>query len=367
MEKRTAYLTNSPIPQHKWLWLFLVLTVLALLNIGVIAADDLANAKQVHWLRHIINELSGAWLLLPLVAALLWFFKRYPVTRKNLWTRLPMHLLATLAFGLAHTLLMYVVRTPVYQLAGLGDYGKWYGILGYRMAMEYFKQFLFYWIFYGGFLFFEKLKETQRQQIRAAQLEEQLTKARLQALKMQLNPHFLFNTLNAISSMMYEDLDAADKMMATLSDMLRSTLKVQAEEHTLAEELELLERYLEIMKIRFKDTLDTRVEIEPLAQKALVPVFILQPLLENAIKYGMEGKGRVTVLLTGKAIAERLLLQVEDDGPGVQGLSRKGIGWQNTLERLENLFGENHVFSLENKASGGLRVTVGIPLHFEKI
>jgi two-component system LytT family sensor kinase len=353
------------IIKNKWGWLFLALTLLALLNIGVIATDDLANGDEVHWLRHIINELSGSWLILPLLPGLLWFFKKFPITRDTFWTRLPLHLFMTLAFGTTHTLLMYAVRTPIYEWVGLGDYGKWYGILEYRMAMEYFKQVVVYWVFYGAFLFFEKIKENQRRQIQAAQLEEQLTKARLQSLQMQLNPHFLFNTLNAISGMMYEDIDAADNMMTTLSDMLRSTLHIRIEEHRVEQELALLDRYLEIMKIRFKDQLHTRLEVEERAKQALVPVFLLQPLMENAIKYGVEKNGKVIVQLAVKTYNERLSLRVEDNGPGIQSAFRNGIGWNNTLERLEKLFGEDHLFNLENKAEGGLRVTVEIPLHFE--
>lgn len=352
--------------KHKYRWLFLALTLLALLNIGVLVADDMANGDEAPWLKYFVNELSGHWVILPLLPGLLWFFKNMPITRETIGTRLPLHLLVTVGFGTAHTMLMVAVRTPLYRLLELGDFSEFYGIMGYRMLMEYFKQLIFYWVFYGGFMLFERMRESQRQQVRAARLEVQLTKARLQSLQMQLNPHFLFNTLNAISGMMYEDIAAADKMMTTLSDMLRSTFRIQQEEHPVEQELALLGRYLVIMKIRFKDKLDTRMEVEERANQALVPVFLLQPLLENAIKYGVESKGKVAIQLTVKTKDRRLHLAVEDNGPGIRNAARNGIGWSNTLERLDKLFGEDHLFNLENKTEGGLRVTVEIPLHFEK-
>ena len=352
--------------KYKWLWIWLLLTLLAALNIGVIVTDDLANEDELHWLYYIINELTGAWLLLPLLPGLLWLFKKRPITRQTIWTRLPLHLLVTTGFGALHTMLMYIVRTPIYQLMDLGDYGKWYGILGYRMIMEYFKQFIVYWICYGGFVLYQQMQERQQQQLRAAQLEEQLTKARLQSLQMQLNPHFLFNTLNAISAMMYEDINAADKMMATLSDMLRTTFRIQKEVHSVQEELALLDRYTDIMNMRFKDKLHISIDLDERAKQALIPVFLLQPLMENAIKYGIEDKGAVAVQLLLRAKEERLLIQVDDNGPGLQNASRNGIGLSNTLERLDKFFGENHLFQMENKAEGGLLVTVEIPLNFEK-
>ena len=101
--------------KNKWLWLFLLLTLMAILNIGVIVTDELANGYKVHWLRYIVNELSGSWSILPLIPLLLWFFKRFPITRSTILTRLPLHLLMILIFGASHTFLMYIVRTPLYQ------------------------------------------------------------------------------------------------------------------------------------------------------------------------------------------------------------------------------------------------------------
>ena len=104
-------MTDMPI-KNKWLWLFLIVTLLGLLNIGVIATDDMANSHQVHWQRHIINELTGIWTILPLIPILIWFFKKFPITREQFWSRCLLHLFMTILFGITHTFLMYLSRTP---------------------------------------------------------------------------------------------------------------------------------------------------------------------------------------------------------------------------------------------------------------
>ena len=330
--------------KHKWLWIFIFLNLLGLLSVGVLVTDDMADGNPVQWLRYFVNELSGVWLLLPLIAALFWFFQRYPITKNNFRSRLPLHLLVTIIFGASHTFLMYSVRTPLYHWFGIGAYNTFYGILGYRFIMEYLKQFIFYWVVYGLFTLFKQFREQQLQQIRTVQLEEQLSKARLEMLQMQLNPHFLFNTLNAISGIMYENLDAADRMMANLSDMLRSTFQIKQSEHTLDEEIRLIRHYLKIMEIRFKDKLYIQISREELAGHALLPVFILQPLLENAIKYGVESKGKIHICLNAKIIQDNLQITITDDGPGIQPSKGSGIGlktrwrdWKTTTGIILNL------------------------------
>jgi two-component system, LytTR family, sensor kinase len=205
----------------------------------------------------------------------------------------------------------------------------------------------------------------QDQAVRASQLEARLALAELQALKMQLHPHFLFNTLHAVSALMQRDVKAADQMIARLSEFLRMSLEAGGvQEVTLRRELEFLERYLEIEKIRFRDRLTVATHVAPEALDARVPNLILQPLVENAIRHGISkrrGAGRVEIT----ALRENgtLELAVRDDGPGFpeSGVVDEGIGLSNTRLRLEQLYGSRHRFEITNAPSGGLVVSLGIP------
>ena len=353
--------------KNKWLLLFLLLTLLGLTNFGIIITTELANGQVPDWPRYLVNELSGSYTLLLLLPPLLWFFEKYPLAKNNLAAYIPLHLLAIFIFGLSHTLLMFAVRTPLYSFFGFGNYLEKYGMLKYRIPMEYIKQFLVYWIIYGTAGYFRELHRSREQQIRAAQLQQQLTKAHLQSLQMQLNPHFLFNTLNMISSFLYERPKDADKMLTILGEMLRITLNIKdIETHPLAEEMELINRYVEIMKTRFGEKLSIDINMQPAVLSAQIPVFILQPLLENAIKYSMEKVGRARVVLQAEIKGEKLQLTVSDNGPGMVSMTGNGVGLSNTLARLEKIYGDNCNFKLENREEGGLMVTLEIPFVFQK-
>ena len=157
--------------------------------------------------------------------------------------------------------MMYISRLLLYPVLGFGEFD--YGYLPLRIVMEYLKQLGIFSVVLIIYTLIKTSKEKELQRIKSVQLEEQLTKARLETLKMQLNPHFLFNTLNMISSTMYEDLQAADKMLANLSDLLRITLKSSGEgKNSLVRELEILDLYLKIMKERFKDKLEIELQIK---------------------------------------------------------------------------------------------------------
>ncbi|MCP5047361.1 MAG: hypothetical protein GY940_09340 [bacterium] len=349
-----------------WFILFVVTTVIGLLNFSIIITNQMASSGRIRYQYPLINELTGAYATLLLLPFLLWFFKRWPIRRSNWVTYLPLYFLVSVLFGVSHTLLMKVSRTLIYPPAGLGEFN--YGNMGYRFLMEYQKQVIVFWVIFAVVFFVGYMRRNQEQRLRNSQLEEALTKARLQALQMQLNPHFLFNTLNMISSTMYENVAAADQMIAYLSDLLRITLKrSNREEYSLEKELELLNLYTEIMKARFRDKLTIRMNIEAGTGQAMIPGFILQPLVENSIKYGMDGLGEVEVTVNAQKVDDRLVLTVSDNGPGIPGepagTDNEGVGLSNTEERLEKLYGDEHRFVLENIDDGsrGLRVTMEIP------
>jgi sensor histidine kinase YesM len=188
---------------------------------------------------------------------------------------------------------------------------------------------------------------------------------------MQLNPHFLFNTLNAIASLMHKDVKLADRMITRLADLLRYALEsTDAHEVPLRQELSFLERYLEIEKTRFGSRLTVRMEIPEQALDALVPNLILQPLVENAIKHGIERRSKPG-LIELRAVCEDqcLRLTLTDNGPGLpaQPSARKGIGVANTRARLAELYGAAHTFELRDAEGGGVVVEVTLPLRLAQL
>jgi two-component system, LytTR family, sensor kinase len=210
-------------------------------------------------------------------------------------------------------------------------------------------------------------RELRKREIIAIQLEERLVCAEIQALDMQLHPHFLFNALQAISTMIYTDAETADRMIARLGDLLRLALDNMGEmEVPLKHELDFLERYLEIERTRFDDRLTVRMDIDPEALNARVPNLLLQPLVENAIRHGIaacKDKGRIEIRAQRRD--DMLELRVRDNGPGLpenKKLSlREGIGLSNARARLRQLHGSRHRFDLRNAKGGGLVVSLSIP------
>ena len=207
-------------------------------------------------------------------------------------------------------------------------------------------------------------RQLHERELREAQLETELLSAHLNVLKMQLQPHFLFNTLNSISSLMYADVGAADRMVARLADFLRQTLRtIDTQEVTLQEEMNFLTLYLDIERTRLRDRLEICLDVDDGARVALVPHLILQPLVENAIRHAIAPRvegGSVTIL--AKRRGDRLQLVVRDDGPGLQSdPNTTGLGLQNTRQRLQHLYPGTHRFVIRNGPGGGAEVEVEIP------
>jgi two-component system, LytTR family, sensor kinase len=230
---------------------------------------------------------------------------------------------------------------------------------------------------YGTFMLIsfviDYYRRYQREELRASRLKAELAQAQLQALKMQLQPHFLFNTLNSISALLDEDVEAADEMIARLGDFLRMTLQNSgAQRVTLQEELEFLRCYLEIEQVRFQDRLKVSFDVAAETLGAMVPNLILQPIVENALRHGVVAQaapGRIEI--RAARLNGALVLQVKDNGPGLAlaqdsaGKLRGGVGLSNTRARLENLYGEAQRFEMADAREGGLQVTLEIP--FEKV
>lgn len=201
---------------------------------------------------------------------------------------------------------------------------------------------------------------------RAAQLKLELTRAQLQALKMQIHPHFLFNTLNSISALLHKDPQAADEMVGGLGDFLRLTLKSSGKEMVrLEKEMEFLRCYMEIEQVRFRDQLSVDFQVGPDSADAEVPNMLFQPIIENAVKHGMsDRKDRGAIQVFSEIREGRLLVRISDNGPGIamdQENTKEGIGLRNVRQRLQQIYHNDYRFIMENGEECGLRVTVEIP------
>jgi LytS/YehU family sensor histidine kinase len=218
----------------------------------------------------------------------------------------------------------------------------------------------------------DREREALELSVRSSQLAQQLTAAQLGALKMQLQPHFLFNTLGAIMVLVQQNRpEQARVMLARLSDLLRLTLEnVNAQETPLHRELDFLRLYLSIEQVRFEDRLRVRITADPHLSDALVPHMVLQPIVENAVRHGL-GRSESAVLIDIHADHRdgALIMTVADDGPGspTPGFEGAGIGLANTRERLRHLYGADAGLRAENTSPRGARVTVMLPFHVEPV
>ncbi|GIV61864.1 MAG: ATPase [Rhodothermaceae bacterium] len=301
-----------------------------------------------------------------------WFSHRFGLSRDNWPRRLLLHVLVAVVVATVFDLVGFTTYMSMVRHQA-SDYSIGESLLGLRFLDEL---IVYLTVLAAGFArdFFVRYQERQAEaaQLRtqAVQLKAQLAEARLQALRMQVNPHFLFNTLHAVSSMVERDPKGVRRMIVRLSELLRYTLdRTEEQEVTLQEELDFLDRYLEIERVRFQDRLEVERHIEPETLEALVPGLILQPLVENAIKHGVsriEGKGRIVI--EARREGPFLCLRVRDNGPGFEGgdgqaVPPEGVGLRNTRERLQSLYGTAQELTLTPGASGGLEVAIRLPYH----
>ncbi|MEZ4452509.1 MAG: histidine kinase [Nannocystaceae bacterium] len=324
----------------------------------------LADGGERTWRFPFLTEMTAA-----LGAGLLFFGVRALVAARPLdvpgWPRrLPLYGAGFVAFALSYTSLNWLLRAALFPLAGLGAYD--YGRMPLRYLMEAPMQAILFSIMVAALHGVRRLRGARERELQHAQVERTLALSRLRNLQLQLQPHFLFNALNTISSTMYEDLEAADKMIERLGDLLRASLRGDpAREVPLATELALLESYLAILCARFGERLAVRVLVDEGARAAVVPSLVLQPLVENAVRHGgveQTGAGAIEVRATRRA--DSLILTVIDDGPGMApGIDplRAGFGLRTTAERLRLLYGDHQRIAAANAPGGGFRVDVHLP------
>ena len=305
--------------------------------------------------------LDGAlWTALtPLVSAL---SRRFPLE----WGRLARNGAIHMALGSALVLAKMAVFLGVAGSLGLIRSAPpfWYALFAFAG-----QDLVVYWAAALATHVMHHARAVRERDVASARLETELAGAQLQTLKAQIQPHFLFNTLNAISTLVRDDPAEAERVVGYLSEMLRVTLAHhRAHEVTVREEMEMLAPYLEIERVRFGDRLTVEVAVEPGAQAACVPHLLLQPLVENAVRHGIgprrqPGWIRVEVGVEG----EWLRLAVEDNGRGFEGPPRRGaIGLENTRSRLRQLYGDAHRFAIRSTPDVGTRVEIDVPLRTDR-
>ena len=350
----------------KWAGIFGVWTLFALFFASQFALQNQLSPSPLPFWRILMWQLVSGYIWFAISPLILFLANRFPFEEGKWKTSIAAHALFGLLVSLVQLAMDAFVLTrlgypPGRQFANFFEAYKFFVFVNLHLSI------LIYLAVVGiksAYNYYQKYREKQ---LRASQLEARLAQSRLQVLKMQLHPHFLFNTLNAISELLHRDPDAAEHMITDLSDLLRMALEnLEVQEIPLKQELEFLRKYLEIEQMRFQDRLKVEMDIAPDTLDASVPNMILQPLVENAIKHGISpkaGGGRIDIGATRSN--GHLVLSVSDDGVGVprEGVSslRDGVGLSNTRRRLKHLYGEEHRFELSAPQTYGLRVDLEIP------
>ena len=337
-------------------------------------AAPLALTGSVSW-RQAVSFGGSFWALwLVFLPAVAWLSFYFPIERRRLLRNVGLHSLACLlivgtnraTFRAVEQIFPRAQRSerPMGPPNALGVF------FGLRAALDV----LVYWSLLGVCQAITNFRSSQERERRAAELEARLTSAKLQALRMQINPHFLFNTLNSIAALVYVNPRAADEMLGDLSELLRRSLdSMEEQEIPLAHELEFIGGYISIEQKRFGERLRVEQSVPDELMKALVPALILQPLVENAIRHGIEPRrGPGLIWIEAKQEDNHLHLIVRDNGRGLPGADlnssgRRGIGLANTQARLQGLYGQDQKLAFGRAEPQGCQVDIHLPFHLEPV
>jgi two-component system, LytTR family, sensor kinase len=316
-----------------------------------------------------------AWLWAAFTPLILWLsswsLARHDHGRvRSLWIRVPLLILLGIGIAIAVYALLDLARYLIIDPVPMRRGGRGGGRTAFAPLREigrfrFLNQLVVYMAVLATGFAREFFLRDQRRQRQAVHLQAQLAEARLDALRMQINPHFLFNTLHAVSALVERDPGGVRRMIARLSELLRHTIDSHAtDEVPLREELAFLRRYIEIMEIRFQGRLNVNMAVGEEILDALVPNLILQPIVENALEHGVNraaGEGQITI--SGRRDGDRLVLSVRDNGPGIDAQNESGVGLANTRARLEQLYGDRAVLTLRNADGGGTLAEITLPYH----
>jgi signal transduction histidine kinase len=366
-----------------WVTSFGVWTVVALAATGSVYGLYRSRGLHMSFATTLSLEFCQILTYAPLTPIAFALALHFSIQRGNWLRRSSLHLLFALVFSLAHTALRFV--TP---------YAAWESKLGGFVSGIWNSQthlFEFKWQIFRNLALTNTVDDItgtyvpiilvahalsyywrfRDREVQSAKLQMQIANSRLQALKSHLQPHFLFNTMHSISSLMLTDVHSADNMMSRLSDLLRMSLENSEIQTTcLSRELEFAGSYLDIEKIRFEDRLNIVLDIAPETLDAQVPALLLQPLVENAVRHGisrLSAGGQISIAASRDG--NHLHLRVRDNGPGLtsaaDATSGTGLGIRATRERLRTLYGNNQSLEIQAMPNGGVEVSVKIPFHIE--
>jgi two-component system LytT family sensor kinase len=355
--------------KRRWFQLALiwgVWTLIALFFSGQLYFMSLIADIQEEMSSPFFAQFSYCYLWALATPLVIWLARRFPIERQRWHRSLLVHILSGL--------FIVIILSAAYHLSiyfwyaqNTKPYSLWYTVRSVIFnSSQGFGIYSLILLFVHAYCYYHSY---QAAMLLKVQVEGQLSQAQLQALKMQLQPHFLFNTLHSISALLNKDKEAARKMIARLGDFLRLTLENSgAQEVTLQQEIEFLTCYLEIQRVRFQDRLTTSLDVEAEALDTQVPNLILQPIVENAIRHGISQRSTPGIIeIQAKRQNGVLRIRVRDNGPGLplnrshEKLFQKGLGLANTQTRLLRLYGDAHRFELANDPGGGLVVTLEIP------
>jgi two-component system, LytTR family, sensor kinase len=353
----------------KWVAIVAVWAMLGVINTGPIYIE-VRLEQHGHSAWRIFSWGILTWVVwAPLTPVITWLARKYSLVgetwRRNLIVHLPAFLLMSVIHSAAATAINLAIKP--FDSMGTSPTTFWPRFIG-RLPSSFGPDLLVYGAVVGAFYAIDYYRKYREREFLASRLEAQLAQAQLDSLRMQLHPHFLFNTLNSIVGLVRDNKNnAAVNMLVGLSDLLRHTLEHSARhEVELREEINFIKLYLSIQEMRFSDRLRIELDIDPRTTKALVPNLILQPLTENALRHGIARTADSGLVGISSAVADgHLRLTVYDEGAGLpddwQLKGSAGIGLANTIARLQQLYDNNHEFDIRNRDGGGVEVLITIP------
>jgi sensor histidine kinase YesM len=358
---------NTTSAKYRWRntigLIFVAFTIYILFCALQVTLRNLHSAQSKPWSETITLQIVWGYTWALLTPFIIWFTNRFALSRRNLARNLLLQVCFGIAFAFAHRTI-YLIIVPLISPTALTIPEPGLSKIFYFLYFisESFLDYLFILAIYQAFLFYSNY---QTERLKAAVLESSLSRAQLEILNSQINPHFLFNTLGAISALIYQNRQAAVDCIAELSELLRISLKSnQNQKTTFKEELDFLEKYVQIQQTLLQKRLRVKWNIAPETLEAEIPSMVLQPLVENSIRHGISPLKRGgTLEIIASSSNRRLTLLVKDDGRGFTSNPslNTGLGLKNIRDRLENLYNNQHEFKIREPKEGGVVIEIAIP------